>query len=229
MQTLLQDLRYGLRVLGRSPGFTAVAVLTLALGIGANTAIFSLIDAVLLRSLPVQRPQELVVVSAFHGSQGRDFSYPIFREMAARQDVFSGVTATGSLGFLRVRVEGLGDLEAHPIQGRFVSANYFSLLGVQPALGRTFTAEDEQVVVISDRFWERQFGRNAGVLGRRITLNNAVFTIAGVAPREFFGDSVGVARIFGFRSRRSRCCPHAICWRLTPPHGSGPWPGKSRT
>jgi predicted permease len=203
METFWQDLRFGVRMLGKSPSFTAVAVLSLALGIGANTSIFSLIDAVLLKSLPVKNPEQLVIVRPVHGNQGRDFNFPIFREIAQRQDALSGIFASGSVDVLRVSMEGYGELQvAGGLRGRLVSGNYFSVLGVNALLGRVFTAEDDQVpgmggaqgpvAVISHGFWERQFARDVSILGRTITLNGAAFTIVGVTPREFFGESVGV-------------------------------------
>src|SRR5262245_20190540 len=146
MGTFWQDLRFGLRMLGKSPSFTAVAILSLALGIGANTAIFSLIDAVLLKSLPVENPEQLVVVRPVHGNRGRDFNFPIFREIARRQDALSGIFASGSVDVLRASIEGYGELQlAGGLSGRLVSGNYFSVLGVNAVRGRVFTEEDDQV------------------------------------------------------------------------------------
>jgi predicted permease len=203
MGTLWQDLRFGVRMLGKSPSFTFVAVLSLALGIGANTAIFSLVDAVLLKSLPVRNPEQLVVVRPVHGNQDRDFNFPIFREIARRQDALTGIFASGSVDILRASLEGYGELQlAGGLRGRLVSGNYFSVLGVTAVRGRVFTEEDDQVpgvggpqgpvAVISHGFWERQFARDVSILGRTITLNDAAFTIVGVTPREFFGEAVGV-------------------------------------
>ncbi len=192
LREILQDLHYGLRTLARSPGFAAVSILTLALGVGANTAIFSLIDAILLRDLPVRNPEELVIVEAFHGQEGRNFSYPMFRDIATRQEAFSGVYATGGAEFVRVEVEGLGELPSpEAIQGRFVSSNHFSVLGVNPMLGRVFDAGDNQEAVIGYGFWQKQLGKDPSVLGRVITLNQASFVIVGVTGREFFGESPG--------------------------------------
>jgi predicted permease len=192
LEHLVQDLRYGARTLLRNPGFTSVAVLTLALGIGANTAIFSVLDAVLLKLLPVAQPDQLVIVKAFRGSQNRDLSYPLFREMAARQQVFAGMTATGGTAFLRVAVEGIGELPtAENIRGRLVSTSYFSVLGVRPLAGRLLEPGETQTAVISHGFWERQFGRDPSVVGRILRLNGAAFTIVGVTPREFFGEVAG--------------------------------------
>jgi predicted permease len=199
METFWQDLRFGLRMVGKSPSFTAVAVLSLALGIGANTAIFSLVDAVLLKSLPVKHPEQLVVVRPVDGNRGRDFNFPIFREIATRQDALSGIFASGSVDIVRASMEGSGELQ---LAGRLVSGNYFSILGVNAVRGRVFTEEDDQipgvggpqgpVAVISHGFWERQFARDVSIVGRTITLNDAAFTIVGVTPREFFGESAGV-------------------------------------
>jgi len=187
----VQDLRYALRLLAKSPGFAAVSILTLALGIGANTAIFSLVDAIFLKNLAVPHPEELVIVEAFHGEEGRNFSYPMFRDIAAGQQVFSGIYASGGAEFSRISVEGIGELpSAEAVQGRFVSRDYFSTLGVNPAPGRAF-GQDDQEAVISYGFWQKQLGKDRSVLGRVITLNQASFVIVGVAPREFSGESPG--------------------------------------
>ncbi len=188
----IQDLRYGLRTLAKSPGFAVVSILTLGLGVGANTAIFSLMDAILLKDLPVPNPEELVIIEAFHGEKGRDFSYPVFRDIAARQEAFSGIFATGGAEFVRVGVEGVGEVSSpEMIQSRFVSSNYFSVLGVNPILGRVFNAGDDQEAVIGYGFWQRQFGKDPSVLGRVITLNQASFVIVGVTGRDFYGESPG--------------------------------------
>jgi predicted permease len=203
LESLLQDLRYGARMLRRSPGFAMVAVLSLALGIGANTAIFSLINAVLIRTLPVPEPEQLVVLTT--RQQGRPWyiSYPLYRELAARQQVFSGVTATSGQGRKRFTLVDSGEQLEHVRTAR-VSANYFSVLGVNAHIGRTFSDFDEDgqsapAAVISNGFWERQFGRDPGVIGRSLltTVGYApdaiqrVFTIVGVTPPEFFGETVG--------------------------------------
>jgi predicted permease len=199
METLWQDVRYGLRMLAKSPGFTAAVVLTLALGIGANTAIFGLVNVVLLKELPVKDPEQLARVRVYHKESIRDLSYPIFRDLSRLQQVLSGMTASGEFTPKRVSLGGSSQLqEFGRIQGNLVSANYFSMLGVTPVMGRMFTPEDSHtagegaVTVISFGFWERQFGRDPSVLGRTITLNRTPFTIIGVAPRGFFGDQVGM-------------------------------------
>jgi predicted permease len=193
LETLWQDLRYGWRSLRRTPGFTAAAVLSLALGIGANTAIFSMLDAVLLRSLPVRDPERLAILEEVRGDQRRQMSFPLFRDVESRQEVLEGMVASGSLSLVRASAEGVGDLPAHQLRVRLVSNNYFALLGVEPLLGRTFTPDDEQGVVISFGFWERQFGRDPVVLGRTITLDRTPFTIVAVAPSRFLGDMAGMA------------------------------------
>src|SRR5438552_16619356 len=201
IETIIQDLRHGLRMLAKNPGFTMVAVLSLAMGIGANCAIFSLVNAVLLKDLPVKDPEMLARVVAYRRDSRRDFSYPVFRDLSSRQQVFSWMAASGELGLNHVILEGAGELqEFDQIKGALVSANYFSLMGVNSILGRVFTLEDSRapgegaVAVISYGFWERRFGRDPSVLGRSIFLNGTPFTIIGVAPRRFFGDMVGVAR-----------------------------------
>jgi predicted permease len=210
---LVQDLRYGLRMLAKSPGFTAVVILSLALGIGANTAIFSLIDAVMLKSLPVRQPGQLVMLtwvskgqsyviqdydgSDWEDSKGRDvgtsFSYPIYKAIRARNNGFSDV-----LGFadadqqLNLNVGGTSALA----KGQYVSGNYFSTLGVGAAAGRTIMNSDDQAsaapaAVISYAYWTTRFGRDPSVVGKAAVVNGVPFTLVGVAAPEFFGLQAG--------------------------------------
>ena len=207
MNTVLQDIRYALRMLAKSPGFTAIAVLTLALGIGANTAIFSLIDAVLLNNLPVKDPQQLVLFqwddnkwpSQFSqtGWEGKySFSYPQFEAFRAQKQVLAGVFAFTPLGFAAgnttVNING----EATVADGMMVTGEYFSTLGVNPLMGRGITEADEnpgapRVAVISYRYWTRQFAQDRSIIGRGITLNGMPFSIVGVTPANFYGMSAG--------------------------------------
>jgi len=204
MRSLLTDLRYATRMLLRSPGLTLVAVLSLALGIGANAAIFSLLNAVMLRELPVQDPSRLVLLGQARaaGSSG-DFaetelySYSFYREMRKKNQVFSDVTAMLSLSFEGMHgvVEGSSSLE--PMNVQLVSGTYFPALGVKPILGRVFTdAEDEPagahaVAVMSYYWWQRRFARDPSIVGKTVTLSSTVYTIVGVTPQEFFGTTVG--------------------------------------
>jgi predicted permease len=190
IQDLIQDLHFGLRVLRKSPAFTAVAVLTLALGIGANTAIFSLVDAVLIRMLPVQRPEQLfrLIDVSKEGKTIDAFSYPTFELIQENNQTLSGVIAFHPLGFVDFVLNGKGEL-AH---AQAVSASYFTTLGVMPIFGRTITTADEArgaspVAVISYGYWTRRFNRNPSVVGAEIVLNGAPFAIIGVTPPEFFG------------------------------------------
>jgi len=199
-ERLAQDLRYAVRMLRRSPGFSAVAILSLALGIGANTAVFTLINAILLQALPVVNPHELVQLQAF-------ISFPMYRDLLERQQVFTDIFASAGEGPFRITVLSANgqsaELDNMPV-GR-VSGNYFPLLGVQPAIGRFLNGTDDQnpnssestgsVVVLSDAFWERQFGRNPQVLNRTILIGRSPCTVIGVAPRGFFGDVVGNAPV----------------------------------
>jgi predicted permease len=197
IEELMQDVRYGLRTLGKSPGFTAVAVLSLALGIGANTAIFSLINALMLRMLPVKEPQELALFS-YTNVQGANYSftYPLYQMFRDRNQSFSGVFAAAGVGRARLTVEGTpGEVET--VQRNRVSGNFFSVLGVNAIIGRTLTEADDRmdnpqpVAVISYDFWQRRFGLDPAVVGRRITLNDRPLTIVGVAPPGFFGFQIG--------------------------------------
>ena len=188
----MRDLKYAARMLVKAPGFTAVAVLSLALGIGANTAIFSLINAVLLRPLPVSDPATLVSVS--QTDQRNPGNLPVsdlnFRDLRAQNTVF---TDMGAFAFTQVNYAN-GN-EALPIPAQVVTANYFSLLGAQPALGRGFLPEEETkaspVAVISHGFWERTLGSDPSIVGRTIALNRTPFTVVGVAPKNFSGTLLG--------------------------------------
>jgi putative ABC transport system permease protein len=199
LEAVWQDLRYGVRMLVKSPGFTCVAVLTLALGIGANTAIFQLIDAVRLRTLPVEAPQELAEVrlANMKGARG-GFSdspavtNPIWEQIRERQQAFSGIFAWGTD---RVNLSPGG--EVRPARMLYVSGDFFNTLGVQPARGRLFTITDDQRgcgapgLVISHEFWQREYGGDANVIGRKLTLADHPFEIIGVTPASFFGMEVG--------------------------------------
>jgi predicted permease len=194
MRTLIKDLRYGIRMLAKSPGFTVVAVLSLALGIGANTTVFSLLDAVMLRSLPVQNPDQIVNIATREadGAPHYDFSYPLYAGLRDHNDVFFGMVAyiDSSLGL------AAGD-QTERIRGEFVSANYFSVLGIQPTIGSAFAPDDERpgaprVAVISYALWKRRLGGGPSALQKTITLNGRTFSVVGVTPREFSGLLRGV-------------------------------------
>ena len=188
MTTLVQDMRYGLRALWKSPGFTSVAVLSLALGVGANTAIFSIVNAVLLRSLPFPDPERLVkVIASNRGVGARDigFSVPELDDLRTRAGVFDQVTASQGGP---TNLTG-GDRPQH-LELLEVSANYFSILGTSAHIGRVFGPRDDvpgfaEAIVISDSLWARGFGRDPGVLGRKIQLDNDSYTIVGVLPPGF--------------------------------------------
>jgi predicted permease len=208
METLFQDIRFGLRMLRKSPAFTTVAVLTLALGIGANTAIFSLMNAVLLRMLPVKDPGELVVIGdptqVNRHSTGTPqvdiLSYPLYRDLRDHTSAFSGVLASGNVH--RIQVSMADSDITNDAVGALVSGNYFSVLGVNALIGRTLTAEDDDakgkhpVVVISFDFWRRKLSQNPNIVGQTVRLNNYPYTIVGVAAPGFFGDTVGETQDF---------------------------------
>ena len=189
------DLRYAVRTLRRSPGFTATAVLSLALGIGAVTAIFGLLDVLLLRPLPVRSPQELVHVTtagelgpAHSGSSNT----PWFRDVAARTDLFTDAMLARH-DVYKVGIDG----RVEPMTGQRVTGNYYTLLGVPPVLGRTLQPGDQPdkgggfVAVISYGLWQRRFGGNRDVIGKSITVNRRAYTIVGVTPQTFSGILVG--------------------------------------
>ena len=215
---LVQDLRFGLRMLRKNPGFTAIAVLTLALGIGANTAIFSSIDAVMLRPLPVPHPQQLVVfkwdarqwpqTESFYGysgcpikasglkepaAEGCSFSYPMFEQMQAEKNTFAAVFAFVPASNLGVSIDG----NASFADGELVSGDFFPALGIRAAWGRVLGASDEgatapPAVVLSYSYWKRQLGGAPSAVGKSMVVNGIPFTIVGVAPPAFLGLDPGI-------------------------------------
>jgi len=194
MQTLWQDLRYGVRMLMKAPDFTLIAVITLALGIGANTAIFSVIDAVLLKRLPVKDPEQLVLLN--HTGRYEDnesFMYGSYERFRDYDRTLSGLLAYHPL---RLTVSVAGQPEA-AVNGQLVSGNYYQVLGVSAALGRTLAPEDDRapgahpVCVISDGYWQRRFGRDPGIIGQTIQFSGFPFTVIGVTPPDFFGLEFG--------------------------------------
>jgi len=215
LEALLQDLRFGLRQLRRNPGFTAVAILTLALGIGANSAIFSLIDAVMLRDLPVENPRQLVllswvspkwpnavneITSSMPGTIGTDkyghasapvFSYPVFKRLASQKSIFShlfGVWDSAATAQLHGN--------SISVSNTLVTGDFFACLGIRPILGRAITPADDRigappVTVLAYKFWLEHFSGDPSVVGQTIALNRVPFTVVGVAPPKFFGIEPG--------------------------------------
>jgi putative ABC transport system permease protein len=196
MQSLIQDIRYALRQLARAPGFAATIVITLALGIGANAAIFTIFDQVLLRMLPVERPKELVRFewsgsfsgsrSSFGGNSSDYFSYPMYKDLRDRNSAFSGMLAADRAG---VGVSWHDQAESDDAE--MVSGNYFDVLGLRPAVGRLLTASDETaknanpVVVLGYDYWKTRFNAAPDIAGQTLTINGHPFTILGVAPQGF--------------------------------------------
>jgi len=200
LDTIAQDLTYALRQLRKNPGFAIAAVLTLALGIGANAAIYQVLDAVLLRPLPVKDPRRLVLVQLRENGRPVNFTYPLFREMAARQQVLDGLFASSDFPMHSPVMRGHGTVKSAPLKsarGALVTGDYFRVLGIPASLGRVFTAADDHqtapVAVISHAFWDREFGRSPAAIGQVLEINKAVVTIIGVAPAGFFGERVGGA------------------------------------
>ena len=207
MHNLLQDLRYGFRMLLKQKALTAVALLSLALGIGANTALFSIVDAMLLKMLPVKDPERLVLFKSmapqefspgsYNGSGNKDeatgqqvrtsFPYQTYLRMREQPGPLSDVFAFGSVS-LNVNADGQPEVAV----GRAVTGNYFTALGVQPAMGRLFTDEDDKpsatpVAVLSDRYWQKRFNADTSVVGKQINLNNVAFTVIGISAKGFDG------------------------------------------
>src|SRR5271157_2708006 len=197
MGIMVGDIRYAARVLAKNPVFTAVAVLTLALGIGANSAIFTLLDQVLLRLLPVKNPQQLVLLrmrGRHYGNNwgGNVISYPMYRDFQDHNEVFSGM-------FCRfpTRVSLTFGGQAERVEAELVSGTYFGVLGVTTALGRTFTPEDDRVpnghplVMLNYNYWKQRFGGDPGILGKTLTVNKHDMAVIGVAQAGFNGVELG--------------------------------------
>jgi putative ABC transport system permease protein len=204
---LWQDLRFGARMLLKQPGFTLIAVLTLALGIGANTAIFSIVNAVLLSPFPYKEPERLVILRE-RVSAGAGFSpsYPNFADWRAQNTVFDSTAAVrGNESF---NFTGAGEPER--LQGRIVSAEFFSTLGIKPLLGRDFLAEEDRpgatpAAILSYEFWRRRFDADPSVIGKQLTLNNQSFTVVGVTPTNFqFGAEADITVPIGLQAERFR-------------------------
>jgi hypothetical protein len=195
-----QDIRYAVRRCRKSPGFSAVAVLTLAVGIGANTAMFSLVDAVLLRPLPIEDPWRVVQINRRGpGGQGPVMSYPTYQFLRDHQSTFSDVAGTGRVWHWSVTFTEREGPER--VAGELVTGNYFSVLGLRPSLGRLLTPDDNlvagagglngAVAVISDNYWARRFARNPEAVGSSFSVGGASITVVGVAPSSFFGLEAG--------------------------------------
>lgn len=191
---MINDVRYALRMLAKNPGFAAVVVFTLALGIGANAAIFSLTDRVLLQSLPVANPEQLAVLSSYSKGEPQidsSFSYPMYQSLRDRNDVFAGVIARGGA---QMNVS-YGD-QTERVRGELVSGDFFEVLGVRPWAGRLFTQDDDRlpgahpVAVLSYAYWESRFGRDPNLIGKTILVNAHPLTVIGVTPPGFYGVSL---------------------------------------
>jgi putative ABC transport system permease protein len=195
LDDVARDARYALRMFARAPGFTTVVLLTLALGIGANTAIFSLLDALMLRSLPVRNPNELVLVNlrdrASLGSGGDSLSWAIVRALDERRDLFAGV---GGFTGLSMDVGVPGTMTR--VQGALVTGGFYETVGLRPQAGRLLTRDDDEpgaptAAVLSDDYWERAFARSPAAIGQTLTVNGVPAMIVGVNPRGFNGANVG--------------------------------------
>jgi len=205
MGALLQDLRHGLRMLAKNPGFAAVAVITLALGIGANTAIFTLVDAIMLKSLPVANPKQLyrlgdndnccVMIGTQNGGSFVLYSYQLYEHLRDHSPEFTHLAAfTPFLADLSVRRSGASG-PAEPYQGELVSGNYFETFGLGAFAGRVFTSKDDTagappVAVMSYHTWQEHFGLDPAVIGGAFTINQVAYTVVGIAPPGFFGDTL---------------------------------------
>ncbi len=201
VESIWRDACFAVRMLCKSPGFTAVAVVTLGLGIGANTAAFSVVNSLLLRPLPVVEPDRLVTISSDFAinlgfTAGAGWNYGMWRQLQEQLDAFEGGFAWTATKF---NLAQRGEVDS--VDGLYTSGDYFSTLGVQPLLGRTFTSADDvrgggpdgAVAVISYGLWQRRFGGSTDVIGAQLAVNGVPFTVVGVTPRQFSGIEVGRA------------------------------------
>ncbi len=200
LETLWQDFRYGLRMLRKRPGFTVVAVLSLALGIGANTAIFSVLNALMLKPLPVRNAKQLVTLNYVHDGESENFSYPVFDRLrdGLPTSTFSSISAVREMWQSNVMVNGDGgSADGGDVLVGLVSGDYFSTLGVSTVIGRALTTDDDRVpgdhpvTVISYDYWQRRLGLAPDVVGRTLTMNGVTYNILGITPPGFSGDWVG--------------------------------------
>ena len=190
IEEFFQDVRFGLRLIRKTPGFSAVVIFAIALGIGANTALFSLFNSVILRTLPVRHPEQLVVLSVQNERSGEinSFSYPMYRELRDKNSVFSGMLAQAGAE-MNATFAG----ESEKARGELVSGNYFEVLGVRPWRGRLFSQADDEkpgahpLAVLSYEYWQRRFGGDAQIVGRTLILNGRPMTVIGITPPGFYG------------------------------------------
>jgi putative ABC transport system permease protein len=201
---LWQDLRFGARMLVKQPGFSLIAVLTLALGIGANTAIFSVVNAVLLRPFPYQAPERLVIIQERESGGGFSPSYPNFVDWRAQNTAFTSIAAVRQNESFNLTGAG----EPERLQGQLVSAEFFSTLGIKPLVGRDFLAEEDRAgatpaVILSYGFWQRRFGNDPGIIGQQLTLNDQSYTVVGITPPDFqYGLESDITVPFGLQTQR---------------------------
>jgi putative ABC transport system permease protein len=186
VQTLLQDLRYGARMLLKKPVFTLIAIITLALGIGANTAIFSVVNAVLIRSLPYHKPQQLILLSSTSTGSERGFLSTIeMQEFQARMSSLEDLS-----GFLSQSVNLTGGDRPDRVRGAYVTANFFQVFDIKPVAGRTFMPNEDQqgaekVAIVNENFWRRRLGGDPNLTGKKLILNGEPFSVIGVVPADF--------------------------------------------
>ena len=194
LEQFFQDVRYGFRIFRRNPGFAAAAILTLALGIGANTGMFSLLNVVLLRQMPVRDPERLVeIVRFWAGHQRGSLSYPLYSFLREQSHSFTGMLAQSTPTKHEIKIGGA----AETVETQMVSGSYYEILGINATAGHTFTSEDDRkparspIAVISYQYWQRRFSLDPSVIGKTFQLHQTVFTIMGVTPKEFFGTLPG--------------------------------------
>ena len=186
MNTLLQDFRFALRKLTQEPAFTLIAVLTLALGIGANTAIFSVVNAVLLRPLPYPEPERIVYFNEISGGTNSSIALPDYLDWRKDAKSFEHL----ALSRMESRnLSGIPGREAERVSVAFVTANFFNVIGLNPQIGRSFSEDEDKpgapaLVVLSDRLWERAFNRDPNIVGRAVSFHGQPFTVTGIMPRE---------------------------------------------